>query len=600
MLDKLITKKNMKVEAFIGIGTFLCLFFISVAVFCLFDGLNVLVISSAFETAIGAFTGSHGYVLEMLIEHVNDSIGYLILLIIYSTASLAAVVFSVLLIADLLQMFYFKSKEGTVGFNENTVLIFGFNKTAITMIENTDVSSIANIKEKKNIHIVSLDSFSDEQINEIASLGISYDCFSLDKLTDTLNRKKFSKVKCVLLSETKGMNNYFLYKKIADSSLIKNKDLRISCIPASDAEQLAIENDGSYLVNMIGLKQVVAQSVAKTVGDILCGKGNIVKYKSKEIKCLMIGFGETGQNVFRVLVNQLTVDSNNKITIDIVDKDARQVFRKAMQNVSGEYKDDEGLHIESPVADGILDVNIYNYAYSDVRCTDMMEKNDYDFVVLNILNSYKYVDFVENSRQLIEYKNNTQFVIPIYLKDEYSINLGNSNKLNNLHISKVYDFYNLNLLNTNDVEEDAIEFNYRYKKIEGSAKNDKYSMWKDAGTFNRKSSMFQSLHQNINDSLRMLNKGQCTAECEKLKGETDSDEIEKIINANAMLREIAITEHRRWTYFMILDGWKSNPTKNKKLKHSDCIMNWDLLCKEKKDVLIYDLTPLFILVQNDD
>lgn len=58
-----------------------------------------------------------------------------------------------------------------------------------------------------------------------------------------------------------------------------------------------------------------------------------------------------------------------------------------------------------------------------------------------------------------------------------------------------------------------------------------------------------------------------------------------------------MTEHRRWTYFVILDGWKSNSIKNKKSKHSDCIIDWELLSKDKKDVLIYDLTPLLILVQ---
>ena len=247
----------------------------------------------------------------------------------------------------------------------------------------------------------------------------------------------------------------------------------------------------------------------------------------------------------------------------------------------------------------MLIANIFNYAYSDARCKDMMIKNNYDFVVLNILNNYKYVDFIENNRQVIECLNNTQFVIPVYLKDEYSVNLNNSKNLNNLHISKVYDFYNLYLLNVNKIEEDAIEFNYRYNDIHGFAKGDKYSMWKKGSSYDRKSSLFQSMHQNINDALRKLNKEQCKEECDKLKGITEPNDIEKIINENQMIRELAMAEHRRWTYFLILDGWKSSSIKNNKLKHSDCIIDWELLSKDKKDKLIYDLTPLFILVQEE-
>lgn len=592
MLKKLLNKKNIKCASLLGVASFSSIWIISAIVYYINYGFNILFITSSFETAINSFKGKHGYVLEMLVKHTNDNAGYLIMLIIYSVASLAAVIFSVVLITDLLTMLYFKSKEGTERFNENTILIFGFNKAVFGMIENSE-----NIK-KKDIHIVSIDEFDAEQINQIARSKISYDYFSLDKLVEQLNKKKFNKVKCVLLAETKDMNNYFLYKKLTNSSLIKNKDLRISCIPANDAELLAIENDGTALVNMIGLKQVVAQSVATTVGDVLCN--NIGTYKSKEIKCLLVGFGETGQNVFRVMVNQLTIASDNKITIDIVDKDAKQVFKKAMQNVCNEYKDDEGLHIKKPVADGILDVNIFNYAYSDARCKDMMIKNNYDFVVLNILNNYKYVDFIENNRQVIECLNNTQFVIPVYLKDEYSVNLNNSKNLNNLHISKVYDFYNLYLLNVNKIEEDAIEFNYRYNDIHGFAKGDKYSMWKKGSSYDRKSSLFQSMHQNINDALRKLNKEQCKEECDKLKGITEPNDIEKIINENQMIRELAMAEHRRWTYFLILDGWKSNSIKNNKLKHSDCIIDWELLSKDKKDKLIYDLTPLFILIQEEE
>lgn len=258
-----------------------------------------------------------------------------------------------------------------------------------------------------------------------------------------------------------------------------------------------------------------------------------------------------------------------------------------------------------------------------------MAGNGYDFVVLNILNNYRYIDFVENNRKLMAVLPHTHFVVPVLQFNEYCNNMKKLKvdkdviEIENLHISKVYENYNLELLKENVIEENAINFNYHYKSIYGNAYDQK-QMWSDIGSYKRKSSLFQSIHQKINTYLRELYKDKYDEKLsivldminkhrtclEELNGD-DSDEkkkelnvsfgieMEKVINSEPLLKELAMIEHRRWTYFMIFEGFKYDKAKNDNLKHNDCITKWSLLSKDKKDVLIYDLIPFIMLIGRD-
>lgn len=595
MLENLLGKKYLRKIIAGGAITFIGLFAISVAVY---EGSCILGIYNAFETAIGAFGGSHGTTLELLIAKMDNGMLYMFLLIAYIVLSLLALAFSAFMVTDLLRMLYVKSKEGSGNFDEDSYVIFGYNPDVITMIENSEKI------RRKDIHIVSLRDFTDEEIKEIDRLSVSYDCIDIDKL----NRKKFYKVKYALMADTENMNNYSVYKQLIDSSVLKHKDLRISCMPVSEAEQLAIENDRGMLINMIGLKQIVAHTVAHSVSEILCKKIN--SYRTKNLKCLLIGFGETGQNVFKVLVNQLCVCSGNTITVDIVDKDGAN--EEAFENIYRAYRDENGLCIKGKTADGILDVNVYNCSYNDFRVHEMLINNEYDFVVLNFVSDYKYADFIEQNRQLIYSLNNTRFIVPALVNSRHISDMcyawdkkNKKVKLDNLTVSEVYESFTLELLKINKVEEYAQAFNFRYNEILGYAKGDEHSMWRNSKPFDRKSSIHQSLHQDINVALMNLNLKECREGCNKLielmkeHSESFDAEVEKTINGNVALKELAMTEHRRWTYFEILEGFRYWEKTDKDLKRHECIANWNTLCKNNKDTLIYDMTPTILAIRGE-
>ena len=97
--------------------------------------------------------------------------------------------------------------------------------------------------------------------------------------------------------------------------------------------------------------------------------------------------------------------------------------------------------------------------------------------------------------------------------------------------------------------------------------------------FDRESSIAQALHQDVKDWLINVLKAYSLTE--------DKEELERI-------------EHRRWTIFMITQGFRYEKADHKDLnaRTHPCILNWEQLKIEKPDTLEYDFTPYYILQNN--
>ena len=79
-------------------------------------------------------------------------------------------------------------------------------------------------------------------------------------------------------------------------------------------------------------------------------------------------------------------------------------------------------------------------------------------------------------------------------------------------------------------------------------------------------------------------------------------EVVEQINANPFLREMAMLEHRRWSYFMLLHGWHYiNGKKNVKNKQTPYLVDWKRLCNNNPEMCVYDLMSLFkIIIEKDE
>ncbi|MBR0090098.1 MAG: hypothetical protein IJP92_00130 [Lachnospiraceae bacterium] len=62
----------------------------------------------------------------------------------------------------------------------------------------------------------------------------------------------------------------------------------------------------------------------------------------------------------------------------------------------------------------------------------------------------------------------------------------------------------------------------------------------------------------------------------------------------APLVAYAQTEHRRFNYFLASEGWGYDKEKKENQRLHDCLLDWDNLCKTKKNTLIYDLISVAV------
>lgn len=62
------------------------------------------------------------------------------------------------------------------------------------------------------------------------------------------------------------------------------------------------------------------------------------------------------------------------------------------------------------------------------------------------------------------------------------------------------------------------------------------------------------------------------------------------INSNRLLKVFSMLEHRRWCYFMIINGYAYvDGPQNDTMKVNPCILSWEELCEKKPEYCRYDI-----------
>jgi hypothetical protein len=119
-----------------------------------------------------------------------------------------------------------------------------------------------------------------------------------------------------------------------------------------------------------------------------------------------------------------------------------------------------------------------------------------------------------------------------------------------------------------DIVNMAKSFHKKYIELE-SNNSRKAEEWIKIPVFKRESSIAQAMHQEVK---------------------------EWILGNDQIIDEHGALEHRRWSLFMISNGYKySDGNKNDKAKTNPCICTWEVLSQNRPDMLKYDFTPYEII-----
>ena len=233
----------------------------------------------------------------------------------------------------------------------------------------------------------------------------------------------------------------------------------------------------------------------------------------------------------------------------------------------------------------------------------------FTYLVIAMGDTYAIADTLMDLKQLLYEKGVADIRIPIAVRTKDRKNIVDVYQQNCLfEIVQSKDIYSYDSLTNESILNQAKIFNHRYNVLydvissyrqEGKLLDDRFMLqiektltedqqriendkekldaaWHGMRIFDRESSIAQALHQDVKEWLVNTLKAYSLTE--------DKEELERI-------------EHRRWTIFMITQGFRYEKADRKDLnaKTHPCILNWEQLKIEKPDTLEYDFTPYYIL-----
>lgn len=398
-----------------------------------------------------------------------------------------------------------------------------------------------------------------------------------------------------------------IIRQYYDSLDVKNMDINIV-----DVQQMA--------VNKMFLQHPIYQLNDKDHRDVHMG---------------IIGFGEFGQHTVRQALNLSVLSADSHICIDIFDKHMSDIIGSFMKHFSVDILDNlklcsEEICLEERTSyyelqlpmdngnhsfgmDGTVTLRFWNADAQTLSFHKIFKKchagMPFTYLVIAMGDTYAIADTLMELKQLLYEKGVSDIKIPIAVRTKDRKNIVDVYRQNCLfEIVQSKDIYSYDSLTNESILNQAKVFNHRYNvlydvissykkegklldaqfmlQIEKTLTEDQQQIendtekldaaWHDMKIFDRESSIAQALHQDVKDWLINIQKAYSLTE--------DKEELERI-------------EHRRWTIFMITQGFRYEKADRKDLnaRTHPCILNWQQLKIEKPETLEYDFTPYYIL-----
>ncbi|MGN1344761.1 MAG: hypothetical protein ACI4U3_09280 [Traorella sp.] len=497
-----------------------------------------------------------------------------------------------------------RTELNMISFNDNTLLIFGYNKDVVGFIDNGE----------KNICIISKDELSSTDKTYLIKHKVKYICCDVLKDASSLSRlqrKKISKVNKIILWEDNGISNYDICNFLVNNRLIDYKNVDIACCYEDDetidtnrmllANYKINENEGLY-ITMFSPKELISWEMMNSISENLEKK--IIENSCHDIHCLIIGFDTIGQSVLNKLVNTTVINADGRIHIDIVDKEMKERMNHYFLSINSQYynkSDDrkEGCikisHDDNPsYPDGHLEISFYNYDYNDVDFVGFIKREEccYDYILI-CAGPSNTIKLIYNLQKLkYDIRNMPLIVAPLDSFNQFKDYSNNQDSFyQRVSFIQTNDFLCKDKIFNNEIEIDAMLYNYNYENVDNKGylsiiNSNVLHLWHNLNDTKRNSSLYQSRYKRVMKTIMWNMKLD-----ENDKDELFNDSFDKGFIKNRKINEIGMIEHRRWCYFEILSGYSYNKDNNKNLKHNACICSWKDLNKNYPDKVIYDFTP---------
>ena len=476
-----------------------------------------------------------------------------------------------------------KLVDFNIGFGKRRLLIVGYNENVEKLLKNSLAKNKENKKFKRKTKILVLhrNEIADRQKFSFQISGISFLKYEKLDYNNEAERKmilkwmKPKKIRHIILFEEKGMDNvsnYCFFLKSFEQSDCSGfvKGLKIDCnYDMPQVENLIWDcNDKKatnfkYKMSTFSLPMLRAQSVL----DEMQIYDNLIK-ENKDIHLMIVGFGKMGMGLFKRALNECVISENNNIVIDIFEKDIDKI-KHYLDGINEDYYGEENtIYVGTDIAEGTLKIRFHNMDVNDKQFVERMESisqgNPFTYIAICVDRPEVSVTNMLCIERYLQQKN---LKVPVLVRMDVGQQLSTLEeiypelklvpgddeilKLETIHSKKLEDI-------SNEIHKNNYDFAYN---IESS----KYRM------------LHYSTKENIYKSLTDADK----EHLKKLFESEGYNDISKI-REDSLLFRLGAIEHRRWSYYVILNGWSYSSEKDSKRKVTDCLCSFDKIVNDNK------------------
>lgn len=356
------------------------------------------------------------------------------------------------------------------------------------------------------------------------------------------------------------------------------------------------------------------------------------------VHMLIAGFGELGQSVLLEAVTQSVMHPNSRIIIDIADHRMEEQFLRFSKRFSTSIKECleqnvvlDGMNVRYRIRldgasvpgggslDGLLELRFHNtdinYENFEQLLEDISDESPLTYCAVCFKDVLESIAAATGVEKVLRNRNNVD--VPMVLVSNRRERILDYLHKNDRQFKNIFvmdeegGFLDIDRIIACEEERRAKEFNYKYNMLSGNMKpkdtglntaSDNEEMdrqWRKMPVFKRNSSRAMSSHGNIKKMLLANTPKLSMKEVEDVFAIENNEKNAEYINSIPMLKSFSMLEHRRWCYYMIMNGYSyTDGDKNDDLKVNPCILSWKDLCVKKPEYCRYDIAAFLPEMDN--
>lgn len=444
------------------------------------------------------------------------------------------------------------------------------------------------------------------------------------------------RVRQVLLMDNSPTRNFSIYRMLTEDNSPLRPEAQCYCLCEDEAARCIIEtacdqrltSDGKQKtaeLTLFSLAEMKAESIFSALeGDIDSSMPLHTVNLNRPPDCtgrldvhlLIAGFGAVGQQVLLQAINLGVLSSRNRLWIDVVDLDMdkeRELFTNRFHISVYDSAQENELLVTAPTADGELRIRFHQLDVMGRSFALLLEQVNKEMPLTYAAVCMGKAD--TGMHCIVELKK-LDGNFPIALRMENDLQAAGYLKQDNGTYKEVFPIavsdhiMRISNICHKERERQARQFNKIYGGIrllppdaEADGPPQKERPWHTLKMYQRRANIFLYLHQTVKNALgnltqeqrercfgkegRVLRRGSDGSYRCRYEGRAMADAI----NAVKEVRELAMTEHRRWCYVMAMQGWHYAAQKNEARRQTPYLTTWDKLCEDHPDVAVYDLIP---------